>query len=223
MAKSPGSSNTVSVFNRPERRGRSKPTLSRERIVAATVGLLDRQGASALTMRKVAAELGVHATSLYWHVERREDLVELALDEILAEAATGLTPPETRWDIAIKDTARRFYSALRSHSWAAELAASKPLLGPNAVALSRRITSALKEYGGSEEFQAAAIRTVSNQILGAATSMVTMQLTKAESAEADNDLHSAAASQAEVLTLNHDYFEEAMDLLVAGIKAHREP
>ena len=140
-----------SVFHRPQRRRRSQPALSRERIVTATIALLDREGASALTMRKVAAELGVHATSLYWHVDRREDLVDLAVDEILAEAASRLPSADLPWDVALKETAHRFYSALTAHTWAAEFAGSRPLVGPNAVALSRRIIEALAALGTPED------------------------------------------------------------------------
>jgi len=202
-----------SVFHRPQRGRRSQPALSRERIVAGTIALLDRDGARALTMRKVAAELGVHATSLYWHVERREDLVDLAVDGILAEAAAGLPGPEAPWARAVKETAHRFYAALASHTWAGEFAGSRPLVGPNAVALSRRIVSALGECGGSEESRAVAIRAVSNQILGAATSAAAM------SRGVHDEARAAAVSASEVLAVENGYFEQVLDLVLAGVEA----
>ncbi len=208
-----------SVFHRPQRRRRSQPALSRERIVTATITLLDREGASALTMRKVAAELGVHATSLYWYVERREDLVDLAVDEVLAEAATGLPAADLPWDTALKETARRFYTALTAHTWAAEFAGSRPLVGPNAVALSRRIIEALGRLGGGEERQAVAIRAVSNQILGAATSAVAMSVTRADRAEEHEGAVATAVSEPDALAVENTYFDQALDLVVRGIRA----
>lgn len=211
-----------SVFHRPQRRRRSQPALSRERIVTATITLLDREGASALTMRKVAAELGVHATSLYWYVERREDLVDLAVDEVLAEAAAGLPAADLPWDTALKETAHRFYTALTAHTWAAEFAGSRPLVGPNAVALSRRIIEALGRLGGGEERQAVAIRAVSNQILGAATSAVAMSVTRADRAEEHEGAVATAVSEPDALAVENTYFDQALDLVVRGIRAGHE-
>ncbi|KIH98029.1 TetR family transcriptional regulator [Streptomonospora alba] len=211
-----------SVFHRPERRRRAQPALSRERIVAATIALLDREGSTALTMRKVAAEIGVHATSLYWYVERREDLVDLAVDAILAEAAADLPGPEAPWDTAVRETARRYYAALTAHTWAAEFAGARPLVGPNAVVLARRIITALGELGGDEESQAVAVRAVSNQILGAATSAVAMRTSEAEfrGGQAEEAVVASTAAP-NALTLPDSYFDQVLDLLVEGIRAHR--
>lgn len=207
-----------SVFHRPERR-RSQPSLSRERIVEATIALLDRDGARALTMRKVAAELGVHATSLYWYVKRREDLVDLAVDEILAQAAAELPAPDTPSDTAIKETGRRYYAALTAHTWAAEFAGSRPLIGPNAVALGRRIVDAIHGLGGDEEQQAVAIRAVSNQIIGAATSTVAMRNTKAHASHERERAVATAVSEPDARAVEHTYFDQVLDLVVEGIGA----
>ena len=211
-----------SVFHRPQRRRRSQPALSRERIVTATIALLDREGASALTMRKVAAALGVHATSLYWHVDRREDLVDLAVDEILAEAASRLPSAGLPWDVALKETAQRFYSALTAHTWAAEFAGSRPLVGPNAVALSRRIIEALAALGGEEEKRAVAIRAVSNQLLGAATSAVAMRVARSGGAGEHEEAVASAVSEADALAVENTYFDQVLDLIVLGIKARHD-
>lgn len=221
MATSGSDRQFDSVFHRPQRRRRSQPALTRERIVAATIDLLDREGASALTMRKVAAELGVHATSLYWHVERREDLVDLAVDGVLAGAASVLPPPEAPWDEALKETALRFYAALTAHTWAAEFAGARPLVGPNAVALSRRIVEALGEHGGDGETQAVAIRAVSNQILGAATSAVAAHAAKRNSGREHAEAVAAAVSEADALALENTYFDQVLDLILAGIRVRR--
>ncbi|GAA1438842.1 TetR/AcrR family transcriptional regulator C-terminal domain-containing protein [Nocardiopsis tropica] len=210
-----------SVFSRPERRRRTQPALTRERIVTATIGLLDREGASALTMRKVAAELGVHATSLYWYVERREDLVDLAVDGILADAAAVLPGPDAPWDAAVKETAYRFYAALTAHAWAAEFAGARPLVGPNAVALSRRIIAALQQCGGGEEEQAVAIRAVSNQMLGAATSAVAVRAMRSRDSGEHEEAVAAAVSEPDALAVENDYFDQVLDLVLDGVRARR--
>ena len=222
MDEQPPGQRIDSVFHRTPRRRRSPPALSRDRIVTATITLLDREGSSALTMRRVAAELGVHATSLYWYVERREDLVDLAVDEVLAGAAAAPPATDLPWDTAVRETARRFYAALTEHTWAAEFAGSRPLVGPNAVALSRRIIEALGELGGGEERRAVAIRAISNQILGAATSAVAMRVAKEGRADEHGGALATAVSEADTLAVEHTFFDQALDLVLLGIRTSEE-
>ncbi|MGK8523410.1 TetR family transcriptional regulator [Nocardia asteroides] len=70
----------TSVWTKQPRRPRTSG-LGREQIVAAAVEILDANGLDALSMRKLGAKLGAGATSLYWHVSNKEELLELVLDE----------------------------------------------------------------------------------------------------------------------------------------------
>ncbi|QES55461.1 TetR family transcriptional regulator [Streptomyces venezuelae] len=74
------------------RRSEAASGLDRERITAATVRLLDADGLARFSMRRLAAGLGVTAMSLYWYVDTKQDLLELALDSALGELRL---PPET--------------------------------------------------------------------------------------------------------------------------------
>ncbi|MFE9251779.1 TetR/AcrR family transcriptional regulator [Streptomyces sp. NPDC007088] len=71
------------------RRSDQPSGLDRERITAATVRLLDEEGLSKFSMRRLAAELDVTAMSVYWYVDTKDDLLELALDAVMAELLTG--------------------------------------------------------------------------------------------------------------------------------------
>src|SRR5690349_20267833 len=82
----------LSIWTRPRRTGRASTALSREQIVAEAVALLDEEGISALSMRKLGARLGSGATSIYWHVPSKDDLVELVLDEVYGEVAVPEIP-----------------------------------------------------------------------------------------------------------------------------------
>lgn len=71
------------IWARPERAGRGpKPAFSRADIAAAAVRIADAEGLDAVSMRKVAAELGCGTMSLYNYVPRKEDLHELMLDAV---------------------------------------------------------------------------------------------------------------------------------------------
>jgi AcrR family transcriptional regulator len=61
------------------------PVLTRAQIVAAAIALVDRNGLAALSMRKLAAELGVGAMSLYYHVPDRSALEDLIFDAVMSE------------------------------------------------------------------------------------------------------------------------------------------
>src|SRR5215469_2256380 len=83
----------------PPRRGRSvpRPQLSRELIVEAALEVVESGGGDALTMRRVADEIGVSASALYNYVANKEELVQLVLEQIIGEipipppVATGRT------------------------------------------------------------------------------------------------------------------------------------
>jgi len=63
-------------------RDREQPALSRAAIVREAIAMLDAEGTEALSMRKLGARLNAGATSLYRHVASKDELMELALDEV---------------------------------------------------------------------------------------------------------------------------------------------
>jgi AcrR family transcriptional regulator len=162
-----GSSEPDSVFTRPVKPDRVSPSLSQRSIVDACIRVLDNEGAKALTMRRVANELGAHASSLYWYVKRREDLIDLSLDEILRGATTSPARRGT-WHEEALATATCLYEALASHPWAPTFAATRPLLGPNALELFRRLLTSLASTGADPLAQSRAASTISDFTLGSA-------------------------------------------------------
>src|SRR3954453_5093739 len=86
------SSNTVRVS--------SVPT-TRNDVVRAAIEVLDDEGLAGLTLRGVAARLGVSAPTLYWHVRDKRHLLDLVADQVLAdlpEAHREPRPGEAVWD-----------------------------------------------------------------------------------------------------------------------------
>jgi AcrR family transcriptional regulator len=63
--------------------GPARRALSRDRIITAAIEFVDRDGLTALTMRRLGKELGVEAMSLYRHVDGREDLLEGIVDRLV--------------------------------------------------------------------------------------------------------------------------------------------
>ena len=92
--------------------------LTRERVLRAAIELADDGGIEALSMRKLARELGVEAMSLYNHVRNKSDLVEAMVDLVVGEIEL---PDEPDWERAIRRCAISAYDTYLRHPWACSL------------------------------------------------------------------------------------------------------
>jgi AcrR family transcriptional regulator len=113
-----------------DRRPGPKSSLDVHRIVAAAVTVADAEGLSALSMRRVAAELGVAAMTLYSHVPGKGELVDLMLDTVLGELYPD-GPPTGNWRTRLEAVARANRDLFIRHPWAVHLATGRPPLGPH--------------------------------------------------------------------------------------------
>lgn len=139
-----------SVWIRPARPRRDQPTLSRDQIVDAALALLDTDGLEGLSMRRLGARLNAGATSIYWHVANKDELLELALDRIIAEV-TAPDPGVAGWREAAAGYARSLRAMIIRHPWAITLFGGRPMLGPNAVRSLDRILG-IFEHAGFKDF-----------------------------------------------------------------------
>ena len=155
-----------SVWLRPERPPRERG-LTRSQIVGAAIGILDADGHEGLSMRGVAARLGVTAGSLYWHVAAKGELLELALDEVIGEVRAD--PEEPDWRRAIGDMALGHREMLRRHPWVLALLGTQPNLGPNALGLAETGLRVLARAGFGEHLLDAALAAVNDQVIGSVT------------------------------------------------------
>jgi AcrR family transcriptional regulator len=143
-----------------------KPRLSRERIVEAAVALLDAEGVAGFSMRALAARLGAGTMSLYQYVASKEDVLDLALDEVIGEAELR---ERDSWRTLLTDQLTQSRQVMRRHPWAPALTATRPLLGPNALARSERFYAALAEAGLSGPELVAAVGALSFYVNGFVT------------------------------------------------------
>lgn len=106
--------------------------LSREQIVQAALELLDADGVEGLSMRKLGTRLGSGATSLYWYVKNKDDLVNVAVDEAMGEIELP-DPAQAGWREAAMITARSMRAVLLRHPWLALTIVSRPTAGPKSA------------------------------------------------------------------------------------------
>ena len=122
----------------PPRRDRG---LSRAEIVSAAIAVADAEGPDAISMRRIAREVGAGAMSLYWYVASKEELLDLMLDAI--EAEIEVPEPTGDWRADLGAFAHRTRAALRQHRWAVEFIGTRPPSGPNDVRNLERLLSLL--------------------------------------------------------------------------------
>ncbi|WP_181799237.1 TetR/AcrR family transcriptional regulator [Kitasatospora acidiphila] len=153
----------MSVWLTPPKRKKrgSAPTgLSRERIIDTAVALLDSEGIDAFSMRRLAAELDVTPMSVYWYVDSKDDLLELALD---AAFGTMKVPPledHGDWRRHVYVMAHEYRKCYLEHPWAAEMVGRYLSVGPNAMLLSSSVMSALSGTGLTGDALAGAVALV---------------------------------------------------------------
>lgn len=95
--------------------------VTRERAIRAAVALADAGGIQSLSMRKLAAELGVEAMSLYYHVKSKEDILDGMLDLVHSEFSTPRAGEE--WRTAMRARAESTREVLARHPWAISIKA----------------------------------------------------------------------------------------------------
>ncbi|MEH0969720.1 TetR/AcrR family transcriptional regulator [Micromonospora sp. CPCC 205546] len=163
--------------------------MSRQRIVDAAVALLDRNGSDGLTMRRLAERLDVTPTALYWHVKTKDDVLDLAMDEIFGEVR--LPQDVGDWRDDVRTLARGWRAAILRHPWAANLI-GRPMLGPNVLARTEFLQSALVRGGFSGRRLAVSTRLLANFVIGAALTEATWRQTADPQARAEARRHIAA-------------------------------
>lgn len=140
------------------------PAITREALAAASLTVLRRDGLDALSMRKVAAELGVRAASLYWHVRDKDELLDLLADTLLWDAR-GLTMAGA-WDENLRELAVAYRCHLHANRDAARVMAGRVVPGPNLLRILDTMLGWLRAGGFSAPDAARATRTVATYVQG---------------------------------------------------------
>lgn len=170
----PRSSNAGTT--RPQRAKKRRPStqdtpLSLEKIRTAAVELMDARGLDGLTMRGLADHLGSGVMSLYWHVDSKEDVFDLALDSVLeyrGPAPATRSPADWRGDVIhmLED----WRACMLRHPWSAALLPRRAL-GANVLARLELLGGTLSRAGIADEDLNAAIWSIWNHVMGATVTL----------------------------------------------------
>jgi AcrR family transcriptional regulator len=205
--------------------------LNKDRVLRAAVDLADRGGvASALSMRKLAQELGVEAMSLYHHVANKDAILDGLVDVVFSEI--DLPSGEAGWKAAMRRRAISAREALRRHPWATGLMESRSTPGRANLRHHDAVLGILRSAGFSIELAAHAYSLLDSYIYGFAlqeaslpfdTPEETAEVAKTIMAEfpADELPHLTEIAVEHVLQPGYSYgneFEFGLDLILDGLE-----
>ena len=142
----------------------SRAPISRDWALVRAVAVADGEGIEAVTMRRLARELGVEAASLYHHVSGKDEILDGLVDMVAAEIELG--PRTDGWRPAIRQRAHNTRAVLRRHPWAVALMASRTTPGPETLRLLDAGIACLREGGFSVQAAAHAISAVDSYVHG---------------------------------------------------------
>ncbi|RGA02601.1 TetR/AcrR family transcriptional regulator [Microbispora triticiradicis] len=154
----------------PPRRG-PKHTLTTVQVAAAAIELADHdQDLESLSMRRVAEALGVGTMSLYTYIASRDELLEIMLDTVYAEAVHELGTPgdADSWEDGLRQMARVNWELYLRHPWVLQIFTGRPPLGPNTIAKYERELRTVDGIGLTDVEMDAVITLVHTHVEGVA-------------------------------------------------------
>jgi AcrR family transcriptional regulator len=114
----------------------TRTPLSRDRVAAAALELIDREGLDALSMRKLGAALGVEAMSLYNHVENKDDLLDAVSEVLHRDILARYDPPATStWQERARSIAFAYWHLAQAHPKAFPIVSTRPVSSPAGIAV----------------------------------------------------------------------------------------
>lgn len=144
--------------------------LSRDRVLRAAVKLADDSGIESVTMRKLAAELGVEAMSLYYHVANKEQLLDGMVDAIVGEIEDdcgGFAVPEgVQWKIALRKRILTARAVMIRHPWAPGVLETRTNISASIVRYFDTVLGILVEGGFSYDLGHHAMHALGSRALG---------------------------------------------------------
>lgn len=228
----------------PAPAGPGRRPLSRERVLQAAVALADRDGIEALTMRRLAQELGVEAMSLYHHVRSKDAIldgvVEVVVEEMCAAVAALPTPatPEG-WRAAVRQRILTARDLLLRHPWVPPVLETRSTISPAVARYVDGLLGLLVAGGFSYDLAHHALHALGSRAFGFTQELFApddLEVGEADAAAMLEVLAPEVPHLADMLAaVSHDAdasgtlgwcddqteFEFGLDLLLDGLEARR--
>jgi AcrR family transcriptional regulator len=198
-----------SIWTRQRAAAPARETLSRQQIVQAALATLDEEGLAGLSMRKLAARLGAGATSLYWHVQTKDDLIDLVIDEIYGEVDVP-DPELAGWRNGALLFAHSLRAAVLRHPWLPEIVYTRPSLGPNAMSLGSRGVVLFGAAGFTGRDVDQAMSTLMSYVLGSVSSEAAVRTVARKTGQSIEEWTGEVLEQAQGVLGDHPEMQESV-------------
>lgn len=154
------------IWQRIEHSGRGpRPSLTHDQIARAAIALADADGIEAVSMRRVAAELGAGTMTLYRYVATRDELLDLMIDAIIGDfGSADRLSGDWRRDLAAEAHTNR--AMMHAHPWSVALRYARPSFGPNGLANTERVLASVDGVGLDIDGKLDLVSTMSSFVLG---------------------------------------------------------
>lgn len=205
--------------------------LTRERVLDAAIALADREGIQALSMRRLGAELGVQAMSLYNHVASKGDLLDGVAGRLLARMEIP-SVSEASWEDGLRQVCRSYRRLAHDHPGLFPLVLARPLASPEALPPLEATLTFLHTAGLDAQSALNVFEACASFVGGFALGDINRQAGRQPGPEVDerdawpamDPLDSRYPVTADVLgraSPNRDRaFEFGLDLILAGLETH---
>jgi AcrR family transcriptional regulator len=146
----------------------SRQPLSRDRVLIEALHIADHEGVAAVTMRRVAAGLGVEAMALYRHVPGKEQLLDGLIERIVAEVESAIGDPQSGedWDVALRRRCLTAREVMVRHRWAPGLIGSRTTIPPDLYRYFEAVVATLINGGFGYHLAHQAIHALGSIVLG---------------------------------------------------------
>jgi AcrR family transcriptional regulator len=198
---------TSSVWTRSPRSRGEQPTLSRAQIVQAAIELLDAEGPAGLSMRRLGTRLGSGATSVYWHVANKDELLELGVDEVLAEVYVPEVG-DTDWRTGASILTSGMRTMLLRHPWVIGQLGVRPTIGPNAMRMGDRMVALLAAAGFTGLDLAHASTLLMSHAIGSATTAAAVTTTSRQTGRPIDQMIKDVEPYLESIAADHPNYEK---------------
>lgn len=125
----------------------TRPLLSRDRIVACALALVDAEGLQSVSTRRLAAELGVSGPSLYNHFRNKDEILDAVADTVCAQVEVSMFTDGTEWRQALLEWARSYRAALSAHPNIVPFLAQGPGRRPSQLRIADAVFGGMTKAG----------------------------------------------------------------------------
>jgi AcrR family transcriptional regulator len=171
-----------------------RATLTHDQIAAAGIEIADAEGLDAVSMRKIAAKLGVAAMALYRYVDGKDELRELMVDAVhRSPSSSGRDGKKSGWRAVLRDLAHHTRARLLAHPWLGLALAQATSLTPDQLAGAERVLASLEGLGCDADTMMAVMESVMDYARGATAREAVVAEMAARTGGTPDDLRKALA------------------------------